>query len=112
MRREPKAYLWDAHNAAQAIVRFTRDKDYAAFLADDMVRAAVEREFEIIGEALRQLTQVAPEVAAKIPDLRRIIAFRNILVHGYAAIDHANVWRVIQRELAPLRETLAALLNA
>jgi uncharacterized protein with HEPN domain len=87
MRREPKAYLWDAHNAAQAIVRFTRDKDYAAFLADDMVRAAVEREFEIIGEALRQLTQVAPEVAAKIPDLRRIIAFRNILVHGYAAID-------------------------
>ncbi len=112
MRREPKAYLWDAHNAAEAIFRFTRDKDCAAFLADDMVRAAVEREFEIIGEALRQLAQLAPEVAAKVPHLRRIIAFRNILVRGYASIDHANVWLVIQRELAPLQQTLAALLNA
>jgi uncharacterized protein with HEPN domain len=112
MQREPKAYLWDAHNAVDAIFRFTRDKDYAAFRADELVRAAVEREFEIIGEPLRQLVQVAPEMAAKIPHFRRIIAFRNILVHGYATIDHANVWRVIQRELAPLRETLASLLNA
>ena len=112
MRRDPKCYLWDARNAADAIARFTRDKTFEAFLADDLLRAAVERQFEIIGEALRQLSQIDSALAARIPDLRRIVAFRNILVHGYVSIDHENVWRVIQMELPGLRETLTALLDA
>jgi uncharacterized protein with HEPN domain len=109
MRRDPKCFLWDARNAADAVARFTRDKTFEEFIADDLLRAAVERQFEIIGEALRQLSQVDPALAGKIPDLRRIIAFRNILVHGYTSIDHANVWRVIRDELPGLRERLTAL---
>ena len=110
MRRDPKCFLWDARNAAEAIARFTRDKTFEAFLADDLLRAAVERQFEIIGEALRQLSQVAPALAAQIPDLRWIVAFRNILVHGYTAINYENVWRVVRMELPGLRGALTALL--
>jgi uncharacterized protein with HEPN domain len=108
--RDPKCFLWDARNAADAIAKFTRDKTFEAFLADDLLRAAVERQFEIIGEALRQLSQVDPDLVARIPEARRIVAFRNILVHGYTSIDHENVWRVVRTEQPGLRATLAALL--
>ena len=50
-----------------------------------MARSAVERQFEIIGEALGQLARLDPAMAERITDFRRVIAFRNILVHGYGA---------------------------
>ena len=56
-----------------------------------MLRSAVERQFEIVGEALSQLAKAAPELAAQIPDLPRIVAFRNILRHGYAVVDNTIV---------------------
>jgi uncharacterized protein with HEPN domain len=51
-------------------------------------------------------------MAQKVPDLRQIIAFRNVLIHGYATVDPARVWRVIEDNLPPLRAALAALLAA
>jgi uncharacterized protein with HEPN domain len=74
------------------------------------LRSAVERQFEIAGEALRQLARLDTALAAKIPDLREIVAFRNILIHGYALIDRARVWRVVQVDLPELREVLNDLL--
>ena len=55
MRREAKAFLWDAAKAADAITEFLRDKKFEDFDRDLMLRSAVERQFEIIGEALTQL---------------------------------------------------------
>jgi len=56
------------------------------------LHAAIEREFSIVGEALNRLGKEAPAVADQIPERRQIIAFRNILVHGYDAIDDHVVW--------------------
>ena len=61
-----------------------------------MMRAAAERQFEIMGEALTGLRRVDPDLAASVPDLPRIIAFRNILIHNYAEIDDSRVWEVVQ----------------
>ena len=61
-----------------------------------MLRAAVERQFEIIGEALNRLFRLEHDLADRITDGRRIIAFRNILVHAYAQIDNRVVWGVIE----------------
>jgi len=61
-----------------------------------MMRAATERQFEIMGEALTGLRRVDPDLAASVPDLPRIIAFRNILIHNYAEIDDSRVWEVVQ----------------
>ncbi len=59
-----------------------------------MLRSAVERQIQIIGEALNRLSKVDPATADRITDLARIVAFRNVLVHGYAQIDDALVWEV------------------
>ena len=110
MRLESRKYLHDMERASEALARFTADKTFAEFAADDLLRSAVERQFEITGEALSQLARVAPEVAGRVTDHRRIIAFRNILIHGYAEVDDRLVWGVLARNLPLLRREVAALL--
>ncbi|TVR99815.1 MAG: DUF86 domain-containing protein [Rhodospirillales bacterium] len=110
MPHDPRAWLWDVQEAANAIAEFTAGMDAAAYAENRLVRAAVERQFEIIGEALNQLSRRAPKLAARIPDLPAIVAFRNILIHGYASVDDAIVWRNVQENLPALRATVAAML--
>jgi uncharacterized protein with HEPN domain len=105
-------YLWDAQQAAERIARFTAGRSLDDYLADEMLRAAVERQFEIIGEALSGLKRIAPEIAVAISDLPRIIAFRNILIHGYATVDNQLVWGVVEADLSRLRNELDDLLAA
>jgi uncharacterized protein with HEPN domain len=57
MQRDARAFLWDAHSAAKAIAEFTCGKSFDDFSNDLMLRSAVERQFEIIGEALSQLAK-------------------------------------------------------
>jgi uncharacterized protein with HEPN domain len=111
MQRDPRKLLWDALDAAQAISEFTSGRPPEEYRRDQMLRSAVERQFQIIGEALGQLARIDPELAPRIPALPRIVAFRNILVHGYSVVDNDTVWRVIQEELPHLRATLDALLR-
>ena len=103
-------YLWDARRAAERIALFTAGRGFADYLADEMLRAAVERQFEVIGEAFAGLRRVDPALAAAIPDLPRIVAFRNVLIHGYATVDDRLVWGVVERDLPGLLATLARLL--
>lgn len=111
MQPESQKYLWDALNAADQIATFVQGKDFPAYLGDALLRSGVERQLEIIGEALAQLARRDQETADAIPEVRRIIAFRNILIHGYATVDDQLVWGVVETNLAPLRETLRALLQ-
>lgn len=76
-----------------------------------MLRAAVERQFEIIGEALNQLSKRDPDRANKIPDLARIVAFRNILIHGYATVDDRLVWGVLEGQLPSLQQSVDKMLD-
>lgn len=110
--RDPRCFLWDALRAAERVQAFVQDKSYEVFIADDLLRSAVERQLQIIGEALSQLARIDPETAGKLAELRRIIAFRNVLVHGYAMIDYAIVWRLIEDRLPELRANLSSLLAA
>ena len=68
MPRDPRAYLWDAVEAARAIGEFSSERTLQEYEADRMLRSAVERQFEIVGEALGQLAKTAPDLAAQIPD--------------------------------------------
>lgn len=92
-------------------MRFIGACQYEDYLADEMMRAAVERQFEIIGEALAGVRRIDPETAASIPDLSRIVAFRNILIHGYATVDDRLVWGIVEGKLLGLREAIRRLLE-
>ena len=72
--------------------------------------SATERQFEIIGEALRRLSKDDPACAAQIHEHQRIIAFRNILIHGYADVDDRVVWDVLQTKLPTLLREVEGLL--
>ena len=58
MQRDPRAFLWDVRESVMAIQSFTTDMDSAAFASNEMAQSAVERKFEIIGEALNQLSKL------------------------------------------------------
>lgn len=109
---EAERYLHDAKVAVERVARFTADRTFDDYVADDMLRSAVERQFEIIGEALASVRRIDPVLAGSVPDLQRIIAFRNVLIHAYATVDDRLVWGVVERDLEILRTTLAELLRA
>lgn len=79
MRSDPRVLLEDIDQAGSDLERFVENMDSAAYVADVQTQAAVERKFEIIGEAMNQLHQTHPELAERIPRLRQIVDFRNLI---------------------------------
>jgi len=110
MQLEVRKHLFDVLNAINEIESYAQGLDCSGFLAHGMAQAAVERKFEIIGEALNRLQRVDSSVFARITDAHRILSFRNILAHGYDVIDHAIVWDIITNHLAALKTEVEALL--
>jgi uncharacterized protein with HEPN domain len=95
--------------AAEQAQSFASGFSFDDYLANAMLRAAIERQFEIIGEALNRLSKVDADLTARIPDLPRIVAFLNILIHGYATVDDALVWQVLQERLPELQRVMRGL---
>jgi uncharacterized protein with HEPN domain len=110
MLRDPRTLLADALDAARSIERFRRDLDLEDFRTDELVRAAVERKLEVVGEALNRLSREDPELAARIPDIGRVIGFRNVLAHGYDIVDDEVVWDAITTDLPELTARVEAML--
>ena len=108
--RAPKL-LEDIRSAAAFVRADTQGITLQEFQHNRVLRQAVERNFEIIGEAMRRLEKDDSATAARIADYRRIIAFRNVLIHGYDIIDPAIVWSAITDDLAPLLRDVEALLG-
>lgn len=111
MQRDPRAFLWDVREAAQAIQSFTVGLDVKGYVSNEMVQAAVERKFEVIGEALNQLAKLDSATAARIPDVPQIVAFRNQLIHGYATVNPDTVWNIAQNALPGLLVSIQQLLD-
>jgi uncharacterized protein with HEPN domain len=111
MQPEAPALIWDARRAAGRVLEFVVGRSWDAYQQDVMLRSAVERQFQIIGEALNRLSKVDAATADRVPDLARIVAFRNVLVHGYAQIDDALVWEVASTRVPELMAVLAGLLD-
>ena len=111
MERDARAYLWDVQDSAAAITEFVGSKTIDDYLADRMLRSAVERQLGIIGEALSQLAKHFPELAQRIPELSRVIGLRNILIHGYTTINHSTVWSAVHDHLPALRQRASELLS-
>ncbi|MCB1122804.1 MAG: DUF86 domain-containing protein [Verrucomicrobiae bacterium] len=95
--------LLDITLSCEEIVDFTREKSFEEFLADRLLQLALEREFEIIGEAIARLERLDPDrIETKIPEFRKIIGFRNIIAHGYDVIDDASLWDFAKNKVPEL----------
>jgi uncharacterized protein with HEPN domain len=111
MQRDAKAYLWDIAAAAESIGIFTQNKTLTDYLADEMLRAAVERKFGVIGEALSQLLRLFPQYRESITLPEQIIAFRNQIIHGYSTVRDDIVWEIATVYLPRLKSEVAVLLE-
>ena len=112
MQPSSAKYLEDIREAGQTVLEVTSGKTLADYAADKVLRLAVERCFEIVGEAMRRLDETDHATAAKISSFQRIIAFRNVLIHGYSLVKHDLVWSVIENQLPVLMKEADALLAA
>lgn len=110
MQLKSKKYLYDIATAANKINLFLSGKSWEDYSSDDLLRSGVERQFEIIGEALNQLSKIDSDTASQVTDYKQIISFRNLLIHGYANIDSRLVWDVVQNKLPRLQSEVDGLL--
>ena len=110
MKPEARKYLFDAQQAAAAIQTFCQGKSLEAYQQDMLLRSGVERQFEIIGEALSQLSKLDAALVARIPDAPQIISFRNQLIHGYATISNKLVWSLVLDDLPEFVDVIERLL--
>ena len=111
MPLETNKYLFDIAQACEHLRQFTGGKRFEDYQTDAMLRSAVERQFEIIGEALKQALRVTPELTNRLSHASRIIAFRNRLIHAYASLADEVVWGILERHLPTLADEVAALLR-
>ncbi|MCT0213262.1 MULTISPECIES: DUF86 domain-containing protein [unclassified Synechococcus] len=111
MRREALKRLLDAFEAIEAIERFIENCTLDHYLDDELIQSAVERKFEIIGEALKRALDADPSVLDVIPDLRRIVGTRNRIIHVYETVDQLILWDAIQNDLPGLKTSLQDVLS-
>jgi uncharacterized protein with HEPN domain len=102
MQPEIKTYLFDIEEACRAIFELADESSIEEFRTTRWLRSSIEREFIIIGEALRNAIAADAALATQITDSRSIIGFRNIVVHGYSTVDRDFVWGFIQTDLPRL----------
>jgi uncharacterized protein with HEPN domain len=104
-------YLFDINEACELLIQFTAGKTFSDYSIDPMLRSAVERQFEIIGEALVQVLRLDPSLRSRISDAGRIVAFRNRLIHGYSSVADDVVWGILEANLPALRKEVAILMK-
>lgn len=110
MKDEIKKLLFDMNEAAESVFEYLGERrDFSEYNKNKMLRRAVEREFEIIGEAMNYVLKIDPNFP--IRHARRIVDLRNLVIHGYDQVDHAIIWGIISRDLPDLRNEVMKLLN-
>jgi uncharacterized protein with HEPN domain len=112
MPPEVLKFLHDIQQACELIEQFTAGRTVDDFRSDAQLRSAVERQFITIGEALLQALRTTPDLSNTITETRRIINFRNVMVHGYAKIVPDTVWGVVESGLPVLHEEVRQLMSS
>jgi uncharacterized protein with HEPN domain len=109
--REIKKLLFDVQEGCVLIMKFMEGRTFDQYMKDRMLQSAVERQAEIVGEALRQAAVLEASIADEVPEFRRIIAFRNRLAHGYADISPEIVWGIATNDVPRLLAEVRAAMS-
>lgn len=109
MNERASKWFLDAYLAGLDVLDFVEGLSLEQYARDEKTCSAVERKFEIIGEALNRIRSSAPDLLASIREPAAIIGFRNILAHGYDRVDEVLVWSIIETKLPRLLDDLRAI---
>ena len=106
----PGKYLHDIQTSIIAIEDYTKSISFKGYSSERQIKKAVEREFEIIGEALHKLLKHDPDIS--ISDTPKIIGLRNYIIHAYDSISDEIIWATIQNSLPSLKQEVEAILQS
>ena len=110
MQHDVKKYLYDVKEAIDSIYEFLGDKkDFYEYKNNKLLKRGLEREIEIIGEAVNRILKIDPEI--EISEARRIVDLRNWVIHGYDKIDDVILWGIISRDIPKLKDQVEKLLK-
>ena len=109
MQLEAQKYLFDINESIDSIDQYLKDKrDFNIYQNDKLLRRGIERELEIIGEAINRLLKIDP--AMKIDNARKIVDLRNWVIHGYDKIDDVVIWGIVSKQIPLLKKQVKELL--
>lgn len=111
MQPRSAALLWDLATAVERIQNFVHGKSWDDYEGDVLLRSAVERQLEVAGEAMSVLRRTDPATAELVPEVKKIIGMRNVLIHGYAEVNNLTVWRTASQDLGGLVQVVEDLLK-
>lgn len=111
MDRKLKKYLSDIHSSIVEIESFLQDRprEYATFCNDTLLRRGVERNIEIMGEAMNQALKINPNIP--VTSARKIVDTRNFVIHSYDSLKPDILWGIVINHIPLLKEEIESLLN-
>lgn len=103
--------LYDIKFAIEEIDSFFvgREKRFEEYSTDIILKRAIERDLEIIGEAMNRILKENPEI--EIDNARRIIGLRNQIIHGYDTVSDENIWGIVMIHLPKLQKEVDSLIE-
>lgn len=110
MRRTSLHFLEDIREAVGNIRKYTAEMTYEEFLADRRTQDAVVRNFEIIGEATKNLPE---DLKSRYPEVawRQVAGLRDIMAHGYFRVDYETLWEIIETRIPGFKKDIARILR-
>jgi uncharacterized protein with HEPN domain len=110
MEKEVQTWLEDIKQSIDEIEEFLPERrDFFEFKKDLKTRKAIERNIEIIGEAVNRILNLNPEI--KITNARKIVDTRNRIIHGYDSVSEDIIWAIVSNDLQKLRQEIIILLD-
>jgi len=110
MKREVKKYLYDIKTSIESINSYLGEsRDFFEYQNNKLLRRGIEREIEIIGEAMSRILKLAPDL--HIANARQIVDTRNWVIHGYDKVDDVVIWGIISNHLPKLKIEIDSFLD-
>ena len=110
MEKEVQTWLEDIKQSIDEIEEFLPERrDFFEFKRDLKTRKAIERNIEIIGEAVNRILNANPEI--QITNARKIVDTRNRIIHGYDTVSEDIIWAIVSNDLKKLRQEIIYLLD-
>jgi len=111
MPHDVKKSVWDAMDACRMIQEFAEGYTLETYQQDYRTRSAIERQFEILGEALNRVNDADPSFRDHLPEMGKVIGMRNRIIHGYDRLVSSIIWDTVKDFVPDLQSKLEAWLE-